>query len=393
MVRKSFILAGLFLFVASGVCPALTTSYHDLQDQSISSGSGTFEFRVKLLKNISQDPHNHVLLLGVSSDIAESFEIQIIQDKLIVHRKFGRCVLAAFVYPYDFKIGDWHSLKLAWNGESSKFYVDQLEVKKLGLYSSGDLPKMIPCIRLGMEDNFEIDHFQASASGDLPVDPADQAFVKNVVCTDLAQLVDESPQEEYRGIAFQHFPDQASRDKIKSYIDLLPAGFAKAIKHIVFVEDARFLKGGEGGYADPSSGSLVLKGSLYDQPTVFFHEAAHLYDYKLKINFGVPDQQSEWATISGASCYFKGANMKEYYQDFQKTSTKNGFLGAQGGQCASEDLAIWVGAAYDNYLAGKTFADRLSPSIPKYGPKNQKKLDFILKMGFISQEVYDKLTH
>jgi len=391
MIRKSFILAGVFFFMASGVCPAYTSHYHDLQKRSLTSNSGSFEFRVKMLKDVSQDPHNHVLMLGDSSDGMESFEIQIIQDKLIVHRRFGYCVLAAFVYAEPFQIGDWHSLKLVWNGASSKFYVDEREVKKLGLYSSVDLPKMLPGIRLGIEDNFKIEQFQASASGDIPINPEDQAFVNGVACTDLAQLIQEPPQEEYRGIAFQHFPDPASRNKIKSFVDLLPEGFAKAIKHIVFVEDARFLKGGEGGFADQASGSLVLKGSLYDQPTVFFHEAAHLYDYKLKINFGVPDKKSEWATISGASCYFKGVNMKEYYQDFQKTSAKNGFLGAQGGQCASEDLAIWVGTAYDNYLTGKTFADRLNPSSPKYGPKNQQKLDFILKKGFISQEVYDKL--
>jgi hypothetical protein len=378
--------------MASGVCPALTTRFDDLQDQSISSHSGTFEFRVKLLKDISQDPHNHVLMLGVSRDSAESFEIQIIQDQLIVHRRFGHCVLTAFVYSGPLKPGDWHSMKLIWNGESSRFYIDQKEVKKLGLYSSGDLPKMLPGIRLGMEDNFRIEQFQASAFGNIPVDPADQAFVKNVVCTDLKQLIRERPQEEYRGIALRHFPDQLSRDKIKSYIGLLPEGFAGAIKHIVFVEDTRFLKGGEGGFADPDSGSLVLKGSLYDDPTVFFHEAAHLYDYQSKINFGVPDQQSEWATISGASCYFKGARMDEFYKDFQKNKDKNGFLGAQGGQCASEDLAIWVGAAYDYYLKGKTFSDRLNLSSPRYSPKSQKKLDFILRKGFISQEVYDQLT-
>ncbi len=346
----------------------------------------------KLLKDISSDPHNHVLLLGVSSDSRESYELQIIQDKLIVHRRFASCVLAAFAYPYQFQIGDWHELKLTWKNESSKFFVDGQEVKSLGLFSSVDLPKMIPGIRLGIEPNFKIDQFQSSAESDIAAVPEDQTFVKNVVCTDLKQLVAGSPQEEYRGIAFRNFPDLPSREKIKSYIDLLPGDFAAAIKNVVFVEDARFLKGGEGGFADQESGSLVLKGSIYDDPMVFFHEAAHLYDTKLKINFGVTDQKSEWAAISGASCYFKGANLKEYYEDFKKTSVKNGFLGAQGGQCASEDLAIWVGTVYDSYLKGKTLTDKLTPGSPGYGPKNLAKMDFILKKGFISQQTYDKVT-
>ncbi len=392
MPRKTLLLSAMFLLAVSGTCTALTSRYNDLWDVKIPSDVGTMELRVKLLKDISSDPHNHVLMLGVSSDSRESYEIQIIQDQLIVHRRFGQCVLAAFAYRYSFQIGEWYGLKLTWNKASSKFYVDGQEIKPLGLYSSVDLYKMIPGVRLGLEDNFKTDQFQTSAESDISEAQADQVFLRNVVCTDLKQLISEKPQEEYRGIELRHFPDQASRDKIKSYIALLPGDFTKAIRNVVFVEDRRFLKGGEGGFADPQSGSLVLKGSYYDDPTVFFHEAAHLYDSALKINFGVTDQKSEWAAISGASCYFKGAKMDEYYKDFLKTGVENAFLGMQGGQCASEDLAIWVGAVYDRYLKGKTLADRLNPASPKYSSKSIKKMDFILNKGFITQAIYDKVT-
>ena len=390
---KNFVLLFLLLLTATGVCQGKTSSFRDLHRQALSSGTGTMELRFEMLKEIASDPHNHVLLLGVSSDGKESYEIQIIQDKLIVHRRFGGCVLAAFVSSNSFQVGEWHSLKLTWNNESSRFYVDGQEVKPLGLFSSVDLPKMVAGIRLGLESNFKIDQFQASGQSDISVaSEEDQAFVKNVVCTDLKQLIAGSPQEEYHGTAFRNFPGPEARDKMKAYLDLLPEGFAGAIKNVVFVEDARFLKGGEGGFADSESGSLVLKGSLYDDPTVFFHEAAHLYDFKLRINFGVGDAKSEWAAMSGASCYFQGANMKEYYEDFRKTSVQNGFLAPQGGQCASEDLAIWVGAVYERYLQHKTLADKLDPGSPKYSPKNSQKMDFILKKGFISQKIYDSVT-
>ena len=101
------------------------------------------------MNDISKDPHDHVLLLGVSSDATEEYKLQIIQNQLVVHRRFGHCVLTAFAYAYAFQVGDWHSLRLTWNGVSSRFYVDDMEVKKLGLYSSEDLPKMVPGIRLG----------------------------------------------------------------------------------------------------------------------------------------------------------------------------------------------------------------------------------------------------
>jgi len=386
------IFLGFFLCAVPVICRAGTPHFHDIHKQSLQSGTGTLSFRFKLLKDTASDPHNHVLLLGVSSDSAEDFKIQIIQDQLIVHRRFARCVLASFVAPCRFPIGEWHALKLAWHGESTRFYLDEREVKPLGLFSSQDIFKMVPEIRLGSDNYFAIDQFQVSGESDIPVSPKDREFVKNVVCTDLNQLLRERRQEEYRGIELRNFPDQPARDKIKTYIDLLPPDFAKAIKNIVFVEDKRFLKGGEGGFADSETGSLVLRGSVYDDPTVFFHEAAHLYDQKLRINFGVPDEKSEWAAISGASCYFKGAKMDEYYENFRKTSVGNAFLSPQGGQCASEDLAIWVGTVYDIYLKGKTLADRLNPSSPNYSKKNIQKMDFILKKGFISRKIYDKVT-
>lgn len=84
--------------------------------------------------------------------------------------------------------------------------------------------------------------------------------------------------------------------------------------------------------------------------------------------------------------------MDEFAKNFEKTKIANGFLAGQGGQCPSEDLAIWVGAAYDYYLKNRTFSDMLDPSSAKYSEKNRKKLDFILSKGFISKEAYDKVT-
>jgi len=369
-----------------------TTGFQDIDSQSIHSGLGTIEFRVKLLKDISTDPHNHVLLLAVSSDLKEFYKVEIVEDQIIVWRDFAGCLRAAFSSPYNFGVGEWHSLKLTWNRESTKFYIDSREVEKLGLYSGEDSSDTVACIRLGHDDSFKTDNFRASEQSDIGVEPKDQEFVRNSKCPNLHEFITGSPQEQYRGISLRHFPDQPSRDKMKEYIALLPGDFAGAIKSIVYVEDERFPKSGEAGIADSNSGSVILKGSYFDDPIVFFHEAAHLYDYKLGINFGVPNEKSEWAAISGRTCYYGGANMEEFAKNFEKTKIANAFLAGQGGQCPSEDLAIWVGAAYDYYLKNKTFYDMLDPSSLKYSEKNRKKLDFILSKGFISREIYDRLT-
>lgn len=388
---KVAIICLVFLYLWSTGAWAIS-NFLDIDTQPISSGLGTIEFRVKLLKDISTDAHNHVLLLAVSSDGAEFYKVEIVEDALIVWRQFGGCLRAAFSAKYGFKTGEWHNLKLTWNRESTELYIDSRKINKLGLYSSQDLGKMLPCIRLGRDDSFEISDFSASAVSNVSVAAEDAQFVNNCQCPNLAQLIAEPPQEEYRGMALQHFPDQKSRDKIKSYIVLLPEDFARAIKHVVFVEDSRFPKGGEAGLAQFDTMSLVLKGSYFDDPKVFFHEAAHLYDDKLGVNFGVPEEKSEWTAISGQTCYYKGAKMEEFAREFEETKQKNGFLAGQGGQCPSEDLAIWAGAAYDYYLKNKSFSEMLDTSSPQYSDKTRKKLDFLLRKGFINGKIYDKIT-
>ncbi|MDD5772621.1 MAG: hypothetical protein PHX78_04050 [bacterium] len=364
--------------------------FRDIDSQSIHGGLGTIEFRVKLLRDISTDPHNHVLVLGVSSDASERYEVEIIKDKMIARRFFGRCLLTAFISPYDFKIMDWHDIKLTWNNASTKFYIDNREVTKIALLESDDIPKLIPCIRLGKDDNFEIDKFITSVGSLIEEDPVDREFVMNSSCPDLNELLNERSQEEYRGVKLHHFPDQISRDKVKSYIALLPEDFARSIKHVIFAEDERF-KRGELGSSDFKSMSIMLKKSNYDDPNVFFHEAAHVYDFKLRIATGVPDDKSEWTAISGVSCYFKGTDMQEFAANFRETHVKNAFLGGQGGECPPEDLAEWVGAVYEYYIKNKTFKDFLDPSGSLYSDKNQKKLDFLLSKGFYSKEIYDKV--
>ena len=398
MIRKN-VLVFLMLIAVTAASIAFytsfawsTSSFDDSCNQKINAGLGTIEFRVKMLKDVSKDPHDHCFLLAVSSDTKEFYRIIIVEDQIIVWRDFGGCLRAAFSGKHNFKVGAWYDIKVAWNQESTKFYIDNREIPKLGIFSGQDESNAFGQIRVGPEDCFVIDNFRTYNTSNVRVERADQEFVRNSSCPNLPAILKEPAQEQYRGISLRHFPDQAARDKAKSYIALLPADFAASIKGVVYVEDARFPKGGEAGLADSQSGNAILKGSYALDPNVFFHELAHLYDEKQSICLGVPNEKSEWAAISGTSCYYGGADMYGFWAAFQKTKVGNAFLQPQGGQCPSEDLAIWTAAVYDFYLKGRSFADMLNLSSPKYSPKNKQKLDFLLNKGFFSREMYNKVT-
>jgi hypothetical protein len=380
------------VFFSLNTCEA-GSQFVDIDAQRIHSGRGAISFRVKLVKDISRDPHNHVLMCGNSWERSECFEIEIIEEQLITRRYFHQCMLSVYSVRYNFTVGEWHDVRLAWEQATTRLFIDGREIQTGKLVSTDDLPSgLYPCTRVGSDQNFNISDFRVSESANIFTDPNALEFVRNTACPCLNDLLSEQPQKQCRGIQLHHFPDQKSRDIIASYIMALPEDVTRSIKHVVFVDRKHASGRGEGGLADSAKEAVFLEEQWYSDPRVFFHEAAHLYDGTRAIAIGVPDDKSEWAAISGASCYYKGGKTEVLIENYLKNNEKNAFLAGQAGQCAFEDLAVWVGEVYYRYLNKKTFSDMLDSSSPHYNAKVRRKLDFLLQKGFFSRDVYDKVT-
>jgi hypothetical protein len=368
---------------------ARTASFKNARE-IMPSEEGTISFRIKMLKDVTNDPHNHMFM--IASNTTSRFDAEIIEDQLILRRYFNGCLRAAFQTAYDFPIGTSHEIVFSWNHASTGLFIDGRNIKRHALISSEDLGPWLPAIRVGEDEAYEISDLRVSAKARIGLDPKDAEFARTASCPCVDKLMKEPPQETVRGIRLCNFPSQEALTKIRDFIRLLPEDFTHSISYIVYVGPDRASKSNEGGHADPFTKSIVLKDAYYRDPKYFFHECAHLYDTAQGICSGVPDEKSEWARISGAVCYYKGADMPGYYERFRKDHYDNAILSVQGGQCPSEDLAIWVGAVYDYYLSHKTFAELLTPGREYYSPKNKQKLDFLLAKGFFSREIYDAVT-
>lgn len=369
-----------------------TRPFTDLDAAGMHSGAGALSLRVRRLADNSPGPHNPVIMLAITNEATERFEIKLLADKMNVRRYFGGCLLTAFFTDHHFEDGNWHTLALSWNQGSTSFSIDGKDVPKHAEISGDDLPPgMRPGIRLGRA-GVEVVDFAVASKTTISQDPEERKLLTHAACPGLNKIVTQKPLEVYRGVALQHFPNARAMKKTKEFIDMLPEMMLPSIAQVIVQEDEHFAKTGEGGEALLRSKTLVVEGSLYDRPDVWFHEAAHLHDSARRLSLGVPDAQSQWATISGVSCYYKGADMTQFEEDFQKTHVQNGILAAQGGQCAPEDLAIWVGAVYDSYIKGRRMTDLLDPKRPKYSDKNRRKLDFLYANGFFTQKVYDAVA-
>lgn len=373
-----------FIFYSSQI--EAISIFSNISTQKINSDTGTIEFDIKLLRDFSLDENIYILLLAVSSDSKEIYEVEIIQDKIVARRNFKGCIVTAFSSQYNFTIGDWYSLKLTWNQATTKFYINNKEVKKIGPVSSEDIPKLNPYIKLGLDDSFEINNFSVSDRSDIFSDSAERKIVEKISCANLSQLLEQYPQEEYSSISLCNFPDRKSREKVKDYIDLLPQDVAKAISKVIFINKERAAVKWRAGLADIDSMSIMLEEKYFDNPHVFFHEVGHVYDAKLNITIGVNLKQSQWVAVSCDTSPLQGKDEKKLSKN-----SDNDFLTQRGAQSPSEDLADWVGEVYECYIKHKTLADKLNPAKWQYSPKIKKKIDFLLEKGFFSENIYKQV--
>ena len=226
-----------------------------------------------------------MLLQAGASDGSEYYEVQAIESELLVLRYFGKCIRSVVRVEHGFKQGKPSVLTLTWNNESTKFYINHRQSGSFNLLVRNEQHKFRPFITFGNTDNFTISDINVSSESDITVDSADQEFVKNCSCPDLAKLLHDKPAEVYRGISLYHFPDENSRRQAKIYIDLLPEGIVRAVKKIIFVDDPENLVGSQG--VTTSKDTFYLSKTF--SPSTFFHEAAHIYD----INYNL-EKSRKW---------------------------------------------------------------------------------------------------
>lgn len=197
VVRMIFNITATGVFLFSFSLNTSASGQNEIFDNSsadsLHSGVGTVEFNVKLLKDLNTDQHSHTLLVAISADGNESYDIVIIENEITARRYFGRCLLTAFSSPYSFKIGEWHNLKLTWNDVTTKFYIDNQEVPREALLSGDDRPKMNPGIRLAHEDGFVTGDLQSLGLSDIPINSSDKEFVSGSSCPRAKEMIGVTP--------------------------------------------------------------------------------------------------------------------------------------------------------------------------------------------------------
>ncbi len=330
------------------------------------AGAGMIQFSVRPLKGDLSSLGPVILMQASSSDSREFYEIQIIRGDVLVLRDFAPCVRWANRTAYDLKQDGVYTFTLSWNGPSTKFAINGQEIKGHNFLVNSSYGQHPPFLRFSGEDDFQTSEVTVSSGTDIGVAGEDQERAGSLQCPHLGKLLEEGPQEQYKGVLLSGFPGQEGLDKVKGYIDMLPDVVASGIKRIIFVGDGQKMNGVQG--LTISQDTFFLKNGY--QPSTFFHEAAHTLDFK-----------NNW----GLSAAWGERFMRE---ELRQRPAMRSVLGHLDATSPSEQLAQFAGIAYEFYVQNKTLAE-LSAS---FGPQTRDQLEFLLDHGFLTRDVFERLT-
>ncbi|MBI2638686.1 hypothetical protein HYW83_03795 [Candidatus Peregrinibacteria bacterium] len=371
--------------------------YDNSDGQLVDAEIGTVELWVKPTIDLETDTEVHGLFTAWSEDGMNNWDIEVYRRQLIVSREYSPCIRSILTAGYNFKKDTWYKLTLTWRGQVTNFFINDAKI--------GDFKNEPRNVYLGRgeavyvgDDVFVTDSLRIKTSSRIPVSALSISTTEEIQCPEFIELLEKNVQEEYKGIQLHNFSDEETREKIKEFINVLPDTYQTEIKHIVVVEDAQYeLVYSKNVFANfMAGGAMYLKKSFFDtaekieaSSKTFFHEAGHGHIYAHNLGYGGPrgnPKRKEWADISGIQAYVGECSTPT---DFV---LEDGFLSAYGSTMPDEDLAEWVGFTIDMYRKGATFSSLLNKKSKKYSPKYQKKLDFLLAKGFISQTIYDNVT-
>lgn len=363
---------------------------------------GTVSFWAKPLYNFKEDnSHNGGGLFKASApNKTGDVSIQVYNNMFIVYRDFSPCVrhIEYFQYTPTLKKDKWYLFNLTWKGNETRFYINNKEFSDKFTYKPMEF-RLLAGAQLSFgSDSFVMDELRVSKKSKI-LNPI-QKIPSDFKCPVLDNIIESTrPNATYKGIKLYNFPDSEAIKVIEGYIDLLGSSSAD-INVIMIANDKDYnvnYKEANGNFRFWGR-TMFLRKSVYgtakqfnETPEIFFHEAGHAKTYALGINYGGPDgedKRKEWANINGIENYSGECSWKN--QDIVYPA--NGFLSAYGSSMPDEDLAVWVGTAYALYIKNETFSDLLNKSSPMYDITYQKKIDFLLKKGFISQEIYNAVT-
>lgn len=241
----------------------------------LAAGTGSVEFVATVKGPAPSFLNAQTVLSGSSSDGKERLEIKLSGSDLIVLREIQPCLRLSGRFPDALPPGAPHRITVRWNKASAAVALDgrkedALEpsrVDRLPAFGSGRLAALSRDV-----DVRELAVDKLPAMAELA---SDQRFAAQVTCFDPRAAIKAAAVETYRGVELRGEADVTLRGQLKRWIAAMTPAMAEAVKTVALTRD-----GSETwrGLALADARAILLRPESIRDPSIFFHEGAHLLD-------------------------------------------------------------------------------------------------------------------
>lgn len=371
--------------------------YDNTDNALMNLESGTAEVWVKPTADPSEDSRSHSLIEAWSGG-TYMWKVMTYGDVIYVTRDTEPCTRSSLSVPYTFTQDQWYKVTLSWRGDVTRLYINDERVDGTFTDSGREVFNRSGAVLTVGDGLFVTDSLRVTEESTILASELSEELHEEITCPNFAGVLEDT-QETYKDIELHNFPSQATRNQIKEYIDSLPSSYDGEIEHIALVDDEQYeLTSGPTAVANMMFAyrAIFMKESLFDtveeieeREKTFFHEAGHAHIFMQGLSYGGPgsgNKRTEWADISGIKNYAGECTIPD------EVILEDGFLTAYGSTMPDEDLAEWVGIAFELYNSDETFSSLLKTGSSKYSKKHKQKVDFLLAKGFITQKMYNAIT-
>ena len=263
--------------LATGITLACTLAIAPVRAEGLlTSRTGSIEFDIGLKTASVSFLKPQTIMRGTSSDGTERFELKVIGNDLVVIRDARPCLRLSARVQNAIAPGSLQRVGLRWNGASASVTVGGRGEAALEPSGVDELPRFgSMALSLGSADVTA----GSAIFNRLPplVESAvDRRFAEQNKCFNPAALASAPVEDAHRGIGLRGVADGAQRQQLARWIDAMTPEMLATVKSISVTNDgAQTWR----GLSIPGSlRAMLLRSASVVDPSVFFHEGAHLLD-------------------------------------------------------------------------------------------------------------------
>lgn len=324
----------------------------------LTAGSGSVEFVAAVKSGTLSFLKPQTVFSAVSSDGKERVDAIMAGADVIVIRDVHPCLRLSARFQDIVRPGVPHRIAIRWRGVSASAAIDGGKEEALEPSRIDQLPIFARSAPSAGSQGVEVLGLVFDKLPALAESPPDRQFVAQAKCFNPSAAIKSSVVDTYRGVELRGFETPEQLAQARKWIGAMTPEMAAAVKSIsIAAEGSETWR----GLSLPGARAMLLRPESVGEPSVVFHEGAHLLDGA----HGWRDSRDWGIRFMGRA---QGSR-----------SFSPGVVGHMDASAPGEQLADFVGRAREESLG------QARTRICAHDSDCAEKLRFLVARGYLSE--------